>query len=1107
MGDEELKKKCFALKDMNHKQPVPVIFIFDRDNDKIVREMDDEENGFRDWGNNVFSIVIPVPEHRTEDSISIEYYYQDADLFRPDQNGRRLFLSSEFNPKTGRHIKLPELNISQIGLLQKPRIIDNSVFDINSQSKALTKDDFASHILERTAPFDQVDFSAFVKITTLLSVIIDRTLPRYDVLFSGTQDFKTELASIPQEEQVVLTLERIIDLCKFACTLFCAVVVRFYEQPLIDIPRGDLRKKVLPIREILEQGFRNPTLRTLQDLSRHCFYLIDQSAPLELSTFHACMADHATLGKLGDFLELLERLVPPASGILTKNRAQQRKRFLLDVIPELARYENKLQELRQAAQDKQLNGQAHLTVLCLAVIDQFAEVLAPLTSFTFVSSSIVKASSGGETFFVLRKTFSKHELLTDNTEEPASDTLAERCEILLSTSHAKTLDLTPFCLIREDKLCAYRRTRVTGYDYKAPFDKFIHLYPTKVKFNHAVFKNTKLGDEQSLFWTGVVPELNPNNKVKANIPIDFSTQFVGRTKEIKAIIDDVIEIPNMNAIIFGIGGIGKTSLMIQLTRQLFDEPEPDNVLYNNIVWVSAKADYYNPIFNVVEKKKRQFKSLEAILDATFEFFEYSNMSEYDLEDKKILFVELIRESTILLIVDNFETVPKTEQEQILQFFDNEVKRSLKKSPNRFKLIVTSREQIPSGFRQIPLQGLPDKEASNLMDNLYSTYQHAKQPLPDDLKKKLNDVSKGIPIILRHCFAQIYEHNRAVDSVIQRLSHHANKLVDFSFEEIIQILKKDDLSLRTLILLKIQKVPLSLRQITDILECSDLPLQKCLSTLAAFQCVTSELTINGEFYRINPEVDLLMTRLLQTEQDLFDQIKMLINKNYTLERRMQYTHDEKQIIEIFTTYLSQENFLQAEDFMRDKLKEYPASVALNYYYAKYLNDAKRETARAIEVLENIRESSGNSPAILKLLVKYYIAQTPPNFASANVYVNELEKLNDDDTLTDLAEFYVNWSTNIRMRVDPDPIRELTRREEYKRLADQAIEFLQLIKIPNHRHRYLLAQSYYNKWDTEKAITLIDQAIDSAKEDPYTRSSYLTFRAEVISKQQFYRRRER
>jgi len=171
-GDAEILKYCERY--AQTFQLRPHIFMFDRDNTNILPKVCSQGSSYKNWGNNVFSFAIPFPGHREEGSlISLEFFYKEADLQKCDPTGRRLFLSSEFNPRSGRHLSM-DLNCTdkKYQVADKVAIVDDKVFDANHQNVALSKSNFAKYILNREGEFADADFSEFVKIFEVITEII-----------------------------------------------------------------------------------------------------------------------------------------------------------------------------------------------------------------------------------------------------------------------------------------------------------------------------------------------------------------------------------------------------------------------------------------------------------------------------------------------------------------------------------------------------------------------------------------------------------------------------------------------------------------------------------------------------------------------------------------------------------------------------------------------------------------------------------------------------------------------------------------------------------------------------------------------------------------------
>lgn len=175
MGENELKKLCRLY--AKTRQERPTIFIFDRDNPTTVAEVSDDKLGYKDWGNSVFSLPIPMPSRRQDSpNISIEFYYKDEEIRRMDERGRQLFFSSEFHERGGWHVERErELVCHKRDKIRRPdtSIIDRDVYDRNDNDVALSKNEFAENVMNQKAGFDDFDFTEFGRIFEILRRILE----------------------------------------------------------------------------------------------------------------------------------------------------------------------------------------------------------------------------------------------------------------------------------------------------------------------------------------------------------------------------------------------------------------------------------------------------------------------------------------------------------------------------------------------------------------------------------------------------------------------------------------------------------------------------------------------------------------------------------------------------------------------------------------------------------------------------------------------------------------------------------------------------------------------------------------------------------------------
>ncbi len=174
MGDQRLLMMCGVYS--KEKNPHAKIMIFDRDNVQL-KLIEDNEIGFKDWGNRVYSFAIPLPDHRqTTPNISIEHYYTDAEIMKEFEVGgikRRLYFGYEFD-KFGRAPKLGKMCRMANKCGEKSiAIIDDKVYDSNSLSDinyALSKTKFTEQICSSNLSSESK--SAFVKLLQRIDSIL-----------------------------------------------------------------------------------------------------------------------------------------------------------------------------------------------------------------------------------------------------------------------------------------------------------------------------------------------------------------------------------------------------------------------------------------------------------------------------------------------------------------------------------------------------------------------------------------------------------------------------------------------------------------------------------------------------------------------------------------------------------------------------------------------------------------------------------------------------------------------------------------------------------------------------------------------------------------------
>lgn len=161
VNNEKLYKLCSTRPLQKHDDKIE-IYLFDRDVKSYIPNVTTTGEEPRAWGQFVYSMVLPKVAHRPFENLCIEHFYQDVDLLKDDGKGHRIYLSSEFDPETGRH-RTEDVSYRNRNLLKSnyPRILDQDVYNAGGGNVALSKMSFANSVLKKKGKFATMDFSAF----------------------------------------------------------------------------------------------------------------------------------------------------------------------------------------------------------------------------------------------------------------------------------------------------------------------------------------------------------------------------------------------------------------------------------------------------------------------------------------------------------------------------------------------------------------------------------------------------------------------------------------------------------------------------------------------------------------------------------------------------------------------------------------------------------------------------------------------------------------------------------------------------------------------------------------------------------------------------------
>lgn len=278
-------------------------------------------------------------------------------------------------------------------------------------------------------------------------------------------------------------------------------------------------------------------------------------------------------------------------------------------------------------------------------------------------------------------------------------------------------------------------------------DQPLHLINSVTMEREAIARYTK---EIEGLTTG-------SEREKTDLPSSLPRRpyFVGREQEIKAILQSLN--PNSRTFIIGIegiGGVGKSALAIEVSHRCIEAD-----LFESVVWISAKESVLT--LHGIEPIIPEAKSLSDILITIGANLGNPTIGNMPIQEQIKQAYNLLARRTTLLVLDNFESLSKTEQRDILDF--------LRRSPITLKVLVTSRERVTEG-QIIRLQGLSFDESNALLE--WDAQQKNIQ-LTKEQNKYLADLTGGLPLALLWVHGQIAVLGYSATQVLDKLSMDAD----------------------------------------------------------------------------------------------------------------------------------------------------------------------------------------------------------------------------------------------------------------------------------------------------------------------------------------------
>lgn len=288
------------------------------------------------------------------------------------------------------------------------------------------------------------------------------------------------------------------------------------------------------------------------------------------------------------------------------------------------------------------------------------------------------------------------------------------------------------------QLCRFERAHVDGLfggagfielDDKTP-EAFVTLILERLALNEGRPKDHYTKPD-------VVVASAPRTSIPHNLP---SLQpFFGREDELRKIADALDpDSRTWGALIDGPGGMGKTSLAV---RAAYDAP-PE--VFDKIVYISLKSRELDDD-GLRDLSGFLVSGLVELFGELARELGRNDIVKVAEDQRPRLLLDALRGTQTLLVLDNLESLLKRERDTLFTFVD--------RLPVGCKAILTSRERIGSGAKELILQKLSEKAALDTLTELARQNPHLARTTEAE-RLVLYRETGGSPLLLRWTAGQI-----------------------------------------------------------------------------------------------------------------------------------------------------------------------------------------------------------------------------------------------------------------------------------------------------------------------------------------------------------------
>jgi hypothetical protein len=488
------------------------------------------------------------------------------------------------------------------------------------------------------------------------------------------------------------------------------------------------------------------------------------------------------------------------------------------------------------------------------------------------------------------------------------------------------------------------------------------------------------------------------------------------------------------ATIWGHGGVGKTASIQEICDDLFfhyskEKLEKNNLFFDYILFLSAKDRKYEYASGKIQELQE-----ERLTDFNDFIVKLNEFVFNESEPQVIRFYNEFNRR-ILIVIDDFETLSRTERDRILSFTD-------KLDVNHYKVLISSRLATNIG-KEIEKKELTDDESIKflkeiLINEFESDSERFKLEEPEIILG-VHKITEGRPLFIFH-FAHILMQIQDIDEAVKIDIRNSKSAVDFLYGNLYSYLDKNEQIMYKVLGLVVSKNDLLYRvnNLKYLLDFDETTFDRCLSALWKLRIIS--LSDNRDFISIySPEILESMIQKLKEDDELHKKIDLkLKSDSFILYGSSKSIYDQKleqakllsktekkieRVVDAFESIIRDKRFNKTEQLIAfDELIKHLLNRNIDYQFAlslcnEFSLDFKNEIKFNIIYFNTLYRAGHSQKAIAlgsQVINNIFWDQTESNeyFELAGLYIKTYSQLlrNAKDDLLDNVNNYENDDFN-------------------------------------------------------------------------------------------------